>query len=145
VQLTSPAFDTNQPIPAMHTSKGEGVSPQLVIAGVPAGAQSLALIVHDPDAPSGDFTHWVAWNISATTTLLPEGRVPEGTLQGVNDFGTIGYGAPSPPSGTHRYIFELYALDTPLPLQTGASRTSLESAMNGHIVAQAQLMGTVSA
>lgn len=145
MQLTSPAFDNNQPIPAKHTNKGEGVSPQLTIADVPAGTQNLALIMHDPDAPSGDFTHWVLWNIPAATSLLPEAGALEGTFQGVSDFGTVGYGPPSPPSGTHRYIFELYALDNPIPLQTGASRAALESAMSGHVLAQARLIGTVTA
>ncbi len=145
MQLTSPSFEDNQPVPAKHTSKGAGVNPQLMIDGVPAGAQSLTLIMHDPDAPSGDFTHWVVWNISATATLLPEGRLPEGTLQGASDFGTVGYGPPAPPSGTHRYIFELYALNTQIPLQTGASRAALEAAMDGHVMATTQLTGLVSA
>lgn len=145
MELTSPAFHTDQPIPRTHTHKGAGTAPPLMIGNIPPGAQSLALIVHDPDAPSGDFTHWLLWNISATASVIPEGRVPTGATQGLNDFGHVGWGAPAPPSGTHRYIFDLYALNVELSLKDGASAQALHDAMAGHIVDQAQLIGTVSA
>lgn len=145
MELTSPAFNPNEPIPANHTRKGAGTAPPLMISSIPAGTQSLALVVHDPDAPSGDFTHWTLWNLSATASVLPEGRIPAGALQGKNDFGQVGYGPPAPPLGTHHYLFDLYALNTQLPLDAGAPLADLLAAMEGHIVAQAQLVGTVSA
>lgn len=145
MELTSPAFGSRQPIPDAHTYKGAGVSPPLAISNVPADTQSLAIIVHDLGAPNGDFTHWSMWNISGAATLLPEGRVPSGAHQGLNDFGNIGYGAPKPPSGTHQYIFDLYALNTQLPTRPGAPVAELQQAMEGHILATAQLVGTASA
>ncbi|HKU18591.1 MAG TPA: YbhB/YbcL family Raf kinase inhibitor-like protein [Candidatus Saccharimonadales bacterium] len=145
MELSSPAFGANQPIPANHTVKGAGVTPPLMITNVPDGTASLAIIVHDPDAPSGDFTHWIIWNISATASVLPENHIPTGAIEGVNDFGKQGYGAPAPPSGTHRYMFDVYALNIELPLKPGASLRELQAAMEGHILTQAQLVGTVTA
>lgn len=144
MDLTSPAFGVQQAIPANHTHKGAGISPPLMISNTPPGTQSLALIMHDPDAPKGDFTHWTVWNISATAGVLPEGRVPAGALQGTNDFGRMEYGPPAPPAGTHHYIFDLYALNAQLPLPAGARLDALQTAMEGHILAQAQLVGTVT-
>lgn len=115
-----------------------------MISNTPPAAESLALVVHDPDAPHGDFTHWLMWNISASAGVLPENHIPSGALQGTNDFGTVGYGPPAPPSGTHNYVFDLYALNAQLPLQAGANLAELQTAMEGHILAQAQLIGTVS-
>jgi Raf kinase inhibitor-like YbhB/YbcL family protein len=116
--------------------------------GVPAGAQSLALIADDPDAPAGTWTHWIAWNIPAKATLLPEG-VPQaetldnGARQGRNSFKRIGYGGPCPPPGKpHRYFFKLYALDARLDVPAGAGRSELELAMKRHVLAQTEWMGT---
>lgn len=145
MELASPAFAPGQAIPDTHTAHGKGVSPPLMISGTPAGTDSLVLIVHDPDAPGGDFVHWLIWNISATATMLPEDHVPSGAVQGVNDFGKIGYGAPAPPSGTHHYVFDVYALNSELTLAEGANRAAVLAAMEGHIVGAAQLVGTVSA
>jgi Raf kinase inhibitor-like YbhB/YbcL family protein len=146
MQLTSPAFAPGAHIPAAHTCKGSGTAPALAVDGVPNGAKSLALIVHDPDAPAGDFVHWTLWNLPAETTAFGENPLPDGTLEGGNDFGSIGYGAPCPPSGTHHYVFELYALDDVIgELNAGASRAMLEQAMQGHVLAQAQLIGLASA
>jgi Raf kinase inhibitor-like YbhB/YbcL family protein len=145
MELTSPVFPPNQPIPAKHTNKGAGISPPLLIQNVPAGTQSLALIVHDPDAPKGDFVHWLVWNLSATASMMPEGRTPAAAVEGTNDFGNAGYAAPAPPSGTHHYVFDLYALNTMLSLPAGATRSQLLAAMDGHIVATSQLIGTASA
>lgn len=116
-----------------------------MISNTPPGAESLALVVHDPDAPKGDFTHWIIWNLSATASVLPEDHIPAGALQGLNDFGQIGYGPPAPPTGVHRYVFDLYALNAQLPLEAGADLAALQKAMEGHILAQTQLIGTVSA
>lgn len=144
MQLTSQAFAPNGQIPAKYTCKGENISPPLEIADVPAQAQSLTLIVHDPDAVSGDFTHWLVWNMSSQHTSIAEHSVPQGALEGTTDFGRSGYGGPCPPAGTgtHRYFFELYALDTTLALPVSANRAELEAAMAGHILARSELIGT---
>jgi Raf kinase inhibitor-like YbhB/YbcL family protein len=101
--------------------------------------------MHDPDAPSGDFVHWLVWNIDPTTGFIEEGTRPAASRQGVNGFGAVGYGGPCPPSGTHRYVFELYALNTSLDVPEGADRTTLEAAFDQRVVAAARLVGLVSA
>jgi hypothetical protein len=108
---------------------------------VPAGTRSLALVVDDPDAPSGTFTHWIIWNIPPGFTELSAGALPAGVRQGTNDFGTGGYSGPCPPSGTHRYYFRLSALDTALRLPAGAQRQQFDAAISGHVLASAELMG----
>ena len=145
MELSSSAFENYQPIPDAHTHKGAGVHPPLSLTSVPPGTQSLAIILHDPDAIKPDFVHWVIWNISATTTLIPENHIPAGATQGVNDGKQQNYMPPSPPSGTHHYVFDLYALNCELPIGETANADQLLSAMQGHIIAQAQLVGTVSA
>jgi len=145
MELTSPAFGNNQPIPDKYTHRGAGVSPPLTISGVPLSAQTLVLIMHDPDAPAGDFVHWVMWNVPADLTTIVENSQPAGTSSGFNDFNELGYGAPAPPSGTHHYVFDLYALDLHLGLGTGTDMRMLRQDMEGKIIAQAQLIGTVSA
>jgi hypothetical protein len=112
-----------------------------VIENAPLTAKSLALIVDDPDAPAGNWVHWVVWNIDPTTDEIRENTVPSGALQGINDFRKQDYGGPCPPSGTHRYFFKLYALDMMLSLGPKANKTELERAMKGHIVAQGELIG----
>jgi Raf kinase inhibitor-like YbhB/YbcL family protein len=145
MQLSSPAFTDNGTIPTQNTCKGKGLSPPLFISDVPSVARTLALVVHDPDAPAGDFTHWTIWNISATTTIIKEGHAPAGSTQGLNDFSKVGYGAPCPPSGTHRYVFELYALNAELTLKPGAHPYALPALFEKHEIAKAILIGTVSA
>ncbi|HET8669122.1 MAG TPA: YbhB/YbcL family Raf kinase inhibitor-like protein [Candidatus Saccharimonadales bacterium] len=145
MQLTSSLFTNQSSIPADYTCKGRNISPSLHIEGVPAEAKSLALIMHDPDAPNGDFTHWVIWNIPPSETDIVEGAAPDTTTEGANDFGTAGYGGPCPPSGTHRYVFDLYALDAVVNLPRGSLRTQIEAAMAGHVIEQAQLVGLCSA
>jgi Raf kinase inhibitor-like YbhB/YbcL family protein len=142
LELTSPAFDDGEPIPSKHTADGEETPPPLEWNFVPEGTRSLALIVHDPDAPSGDFTHWLAWNIDPDSSGLGEG-VPA-PPQGTNGFGQTGYGGPAPPEGhgTHRYFHRLYALDTELDLEPGAAREQLQDAIESHVLAEAKLMGT---
>jgi Raf kinase inhibitor-like YbhB/YbcL family protein len=139
--LTSPAFPAGGEIPAKFTCNGQSASPELRIAGTPPGAKSLALIADDPDAPGGVFTHWLVWNIDPQTTRWGENSVPAGALQGTNDFSKRGYGPPCHPSGTHRYIFKVFALDRPLDLKAGAGRAEVEGAMRGHILAQGELIG----
>jgi Raf kinase inhibitor-like YbhB/YbcL family protein len=139
--LTSPAFEHGGEVPPRHTGDGEDVSPQLVWQGVPDGTRSLALVVHDPDAPSGDFVHWVAWGIDPGEEMLAEGA--SAPSEGANGFGDAGYRGPAPPPGhgDHRYFFRLHALDVEPELDPGASREELERAVEGHVVATAELVG----
>ncbi len=139
--LSSPAFKQNTAIPAKFTCDGADVNPSLVVGNVPAGTGSLALIVDDPDAPAGTWVHWMVWNIAADTKEIKEHTVPAGASQGTNDFRKRDYGGPCPPSGTHRYFFKLYALDAMLSLNAGATKTDLERAMKGHIIARTELIG----
>lgn len=143
--LSSPAFADGAPIPKRHTADGEDVSPSLTWSGTPAGTTSLALICEDPDAPSGSFVHWLAWNIGAEARDLREGvpaQAGSGIEQGENDFGRTGYGGPKPPPGKpHRYVFRLFALDAALELANGATRADFERAIEGHILAEAKLVG----
>ena len=144
--LTSTAFSEGNEIPALYTCEGRSVSPPLVWTTPPVGTASLALINDDPDAPGKTWVHWVVYNIPASVTELPEGvppddELPDGTRHGMTDFGRVGYGGPCPPSGTHRYFFKLYALDTKLSLEPGATKRQVERAMQGHVLGQGQLMG----
>jgi len=144
MELTSTAFSQGMSIPPKYTCDGQNVSPPLIWSGVPTGAKSLVLIVDDPDAPVGTWAHWVLYNVAASATELSEqaGTPPE-ALQGINDFKRPGYGGPCPPPGkSHRYFFKLYALDTVLGLKAGAKKQEVERAMEKHILAQAQLLGT---
>jgi len=143
MKITSSAFQEGGNIPSKFTCDGSDSSPPLQIAEVPSGAKSLALVVDDPDAPSGLFTHWIVWNISPQTNAIAEGSAPNG-VQGTNHFGKSGYGGPCPPPGTHRYYFKIFALDRELNLPAGAKRNQLDAAMKGHIVAQGELMGRYS-
>ena len=146
MQLTSPAFKTNGPLPVDYTCQGRGVSPPLAISGVPSGAQSLAIIMHDPDAVGGrNFLHWSVWGIAPNTTVISENSIPKGATVGTNDYPKTGYGPACPPAGTgaHHYTFDLYALDTPLLLPEGADRKTLEDTIKGHIISTAQLIGIV--
>jgi Raf kinase inhibitor-like YbhB/YbcL family protein len=149
--ITSTAFAPSGAIPSLYTCEGRNVSPPLAWSGVPAGTKSLALVVDDPDAPDPaapkmTWVHWVLYGIPPTATGLPEAVKPEalpaGTREGRNDFGRTAYGGPCPPIGRHRYFFKLYALDTVLPDLERPTRAQLEKAMAGHVLAQAELMGT---
>lgn len=142
--LQSPVFSAGQPIPKKFTCDGENISPPLTWADLPDGTRSLALILEDPDAPSGTFTHWVAYNIDPTQGGLPEAvsdREP-GLMAGKNSAGNYGYTGPCPPGGTHRYIFRLYALNNHLALPAGEPRDVLERSIQAHGIGQAELMGT---
>lgn len=148
MQLTSTAFSNNSTLPTDYTCKGRAVSPPLKFGDIPAGTQSLALIMHDPDAIGGqDFLHWAVWNLSPGTTNIDEGHLPAGAVQGTNDYPSQAYGPACPPagSGLHHYVSDLYALDIVLDLPTGASRQELETAITGHVLATGQLVGTLRA
>ena len=140
MKITSSAFHEGANLPSKFTCDGSDTSPPLQIAGVPSGAKSLVLIVDDPDAPSGLFTHWLVWNIPPQTGSIAEGSAPQG-VQGANDFGKSGYRGPCPPPGTHRYSFKIFALDRELELRSGAKRSQVDAAMKGHVIAQGELVG----
>lgn len=141
MEIASPVFQHNGLIPQKYTCDSEDVNPPLNIMEVPTNAQSLVLIVDDPDAPSGDFVHWVVWNINPGILSIEENSVPEGGIQGTTDFGDVGWGGPCPPSGVHHYYFKLYALDTKLDLPVSSKKADVEKAMQGHIIEQAELIG----
>lgn len=141
MKLYSSAFEQNKNLPDKYTCDGQGINPPLEISGVPAGAKSLALIVEDPDAVRGTFIHWLVWNIDPKTASITVGSIPTGAIQGTTSAGKTGYVAPCPPSGTHRYIFKLYALDTMLDLTPNAGRDNLDQAMQGHTLDYAELIG----
>ncbi len=142
--LSSPAFATGQAIPPRFTADGDDVHPPLVISAPPEGTASFALVVDDPDAPRGTWVHWVVWNLPPDLRSLPEGELPAGAEVGRNSWGTRQWRGPAPPSGTHRYFFKLYALDSRLELPPTADKDTLEGAMRRHVLDRAELMGTYS-
>jgi len=146
LKITSSAFEEGGMIPKQYTCDGANISPPLRWTSVPLGTKSLALICDDPDAPMGIWVHWIISNLPTNINELPESIPPQKTLengakQGINDFPKIGYGGPCPPNGTHRYYFKLYALDTEIDLDAGATKRELLKAIKGHILAEGQLMG----
>lgn len=144
MRIKSSNFEQNGVIPAKYTCLGENINPELEFEDVPAEAKSLALIIDDPDAPKGTWTHWVLWNIDPATKRLDENSVPLGARQGLTSSGTHDYGGPCPPSGTHHYHFKLYALDAPLDLPDEADRSRLGQSIINHFVAQAEMIGVCS-
>ncbi len=138
--LTSPVFAQDEAIPLQFSCDGDDISPELAWAGIPDGAASLVLILDDPDAPVGTWDHWLLFDMPPDLEGLPQGGTA-GT-DGNNSWNRIGYGGPCPPGGTHRYFFKLYALDTTLDLPAGTAKGALETAMEGHILGQVELMGT---
>lgn len=148
LRLTSPAFEDEGRIPDRYGREAEDVNPPLAIGNVPDGAESLALVVDDPDAvePAGKvWDHWVVWNLPPGTATIPEDWTPEEATEGTNDYGDVGYGGPNPPDTEHRYRFKLFALETTLELPTETDVEALGSAMNGHVLDGAQLDGTYPA
>jgi len=144
MKITSSAFSEGGTIPDKYAKAGQNVNPPLRIEGTPADAKSLLLIMDDPDAPVGLFTHWLVWNIDPKTAEITESSVPKGAVQGTNDYPGSGYDGPQPPSGTHRYYFKVFALDQTLDLKPGAKRKEVDAAMRGHVIAQGELMGRYS-
>jgi hypothetical protein len=147
-EISTTAFQEGKPIPKRHTGDDKDLSPPVKWTDPPAGTKSFALIADDPDAPRGTWVHWVLFNLPPDTRSLDEGipkieSLPNGAKHGKTDFGNVGYGGPSPPKGKpHRYFFKLYALDDMLKLPARATKTDLEAAMKGHVLAEAQVMGT---
>ncbi len=144
MKVTSPVFTQEEQMPEDYTCDGENVNPPLNIVNLPAGTQSLAIIVDDPDAPGGDFSHWLVWNINPQTKEIMEDSVPENAVVGTNDFKKMEYDGPCPPSGTHRYVFKVLALGTKLELGEGATREELDEAMDEHVLDSAELIGLYS-
>ena len=144
LSLTSDAFANGQSIPAKYTCKGKNISPALAWKEPPPGTQSLALIMDDPDAPGGTWVHWILFNIPVSTHTLTEDLHASSISVGKNSWGDMHYGGPCPPSGTHRYFFKLYALDSHLSLSPGATKDQVLNAMEGHTLAQGELVGTFS-
>lgn len=141
MNIRSSGFANNQPIPAKYTCDGQNINPPLEFTDVPNNGQSLALICDDPDAIAGIWTHWLVWNIDPRTAQIAENNVPTGAIQGRTSSGGNIYHGPCPPSGTHRYFFRVFALDLKLDLAADADKTSLEEAMKGHIIEEAELIG----
>jgi Raf kinase inhibitor-like YbhB/YbcL family protein len=138
LSVKSPAFENNKLIPAKYTCDGDDVNPPLIIEGIPEGAETLVLIIDDPDASMGTWDHWIVWNIP------PTGRIEENTVpgtEGLNTYGRYAYGGPCPPYGTHRYFFKVYALDKKLALNPKSKKADLEKAMESHILAEGELIG----
>lgn len=144
MKIESKAFREKEKIPDKYTANGEDINPPLEIKNIPENTKSLALIVDDPDAPVGCWVHWLVWNIKPTTNTISQDSVPEGSIQGINDFKKNNYGGPNPPSGTHRYFFKIYALDTILNLDKNSNKEDLLKEMENHIIDQAQLIGLYS-
>lgn len=147
ITVESSAFDDGEEIPAKYSLGGKNVSPPISWSGLPRFAKSLAILCEDPDAPAGIWTHWVIFNIPPNTQALPEdlpddGILPGGMLHGINDFGRLGWDGPAPPEGIHRYVFEVYALNTMLDLGPGIKRSDLLEAMKGHVIGRGRLIGT---
>lgn len=149
IELVSSAFSNMKPIPVKYTCDGQDVSPPLKWSGIPQNAKSIVLIVDDPDAPKGTWVHWVLYDIPPGVDSLSENQprtdtLSSGAKQGLTDFKRIGYGGPCPPSGTHRYFFKIYALDTILNLSAGKTKKEIENAIKDHIISQGELVGTYS-
>lgn len=141
MKITSPAFVQRGRIPSKYTCDGVNVNPKLLIEEIPTSTISLVLIIDDPDSPMGNWTHWILFNISPYIKVIEENSVPQGAIQGANTWGKNKYGGPCPGKGIHRYVFKLYALRSILNLKEGASKSEVENAMNGKILAEASLTG----
>jgi Raf kinase inhibitor-like YbhB/YbcL family protein len=144
LKVTSRAFAPGGKIPKKYTCDGSNTSPPLHIDNSPKSAKSVVLIVEDPDAPGGTWTHWVLWNINPKATEISENSVPPDAIAGTNDFGNAKYGGPCPPAGLHRYYFKVYAVDIIISLPSSSKKAAVEKAMAGHIVAKGSLIGTYS-
>lgn len=141
MKIESTTFKNNEEIPSKYTCDGEDINPELVFKDVPEEAKSLALTMDDPDAPNGTWDHWVLWNISPKITNISQNSIPLGATVGLNTSGKNEYHGPCPPSGSHRYFFKLYALDTQITLKENSNKKDLLNTMEGHILAEAELMG----
>lgn len=144
MRIKSLAFKNKEYIPTKYTCDGENVNPALEVINIPQDTKTWTLIVDDPDAPNGTWVHWLIWNIPVDKASIQEGKPPKNAKYGTNDFNKLEYGGPCPPSGTHRYFFKAYALDTEIILKEGANKEQLLKKMEGHIIEFAQIMGLYS-
>lgn len=144
MKITSPAFLENQQIPSTYSCDGDNINPPLETSNVPKNTKSLTIIMDDPDAPSGTFTHWLIWNISPETKEISEGDWPDGAEQGLNDGGELGYMGPCPPKGTHHYHFKLYALNKKLDVSPNITKEELEKEIESALIEKSELVGTYS-
>ncbi len=145
MHISSSAFDHNGTIPSTYTCDSENINPPLSVAAIPDGTKSLALIMDDPDAPNGDWVHWLVWDINPNITTIEQNSVPNGAVEGTTSGGKVGYGGPCPPSGVHHYHFKVYALDVAnLGLQPTATKADMLDTMDKHILAQGELIGLYS-
>lgn len=142
MEITSSGIDASGKILRQYTADGDNINPPLTFSQIPDNTASLVLIVEDPDAPNGTFTHWIVYGMSPATMQIVDGAMPMTGKCGINDFGNMKYDGPAPPSGTHRYFFKLYALDTELNLSDVPRRKDILAAMEGHIIEKAEIMGT---
>ncbi|MCX6811450.1 MAG: YbhB/YbcL family Raf kinase inhibitor-like protein [Candidatus Berkelbacteria bacterium] len=142
MKIYSPVFKNGSPIPAKYTCDGGDVIPPLKFEEIPEEAKSLAIIYQDPDSPNGDFVHWIIFDIGPQLAEIKEGEVPAGAIEGTNDFGNSNYGGPCPSSGSHRYVFKLHALDIKLGLTAQATKNEFRNALENHILAEAEVIGT---
>ena len=140
-KITSPVFENNSGIPPRYACDGKNISPPFEIKNVPPQVKSLALVVDDLDAPRGTYVHWILWNIEPMVKEIKENSIPEGAIQGTNDFKQRNYGGPCPPSRAHRYVFKVFALDRRLDLSPDSAKVDLQKAMKGHVIGEAQLIG----
>jgi Raf kinase inhibitor-like YbhB/YbcL family protein len=141
LKISSPAFENNGEIPKKYTCDGANVNPPFKIENVPSNAKSLSLVFDDIDAPRGTYVHWILWNMAPDVKEIKENSVPEGAMQGLNDFKKRNYGGPCPPGRGHKYVFKIYALDTLLNLHPNGTKKDLEKVMEGHIISRTQLTG----
>lgn len=145
MKVTSARFSDGGEIPVEYTCQGQGMSPPITVSGIPPRTQTLALTLDDPDAPGGTFRHWIVWGIPAGVTEIPQDGLPDGSVMGTNSAGLSAYMPPCPPTGTHRYVFTVFALDTVPHIEAGASHAEFTSALRGHVLLEAELTGVVSA
>jgi len=141
MELMSPEFGNNEPMPEKYTCDGKNISPPLIISELPEGTQSLVLIMDDPDAPNGDFVHWLLFNIPPSTTQIAENSIPKGAIEGTTSFGKTGYGGPCPPSDIHRYQFKIYTLNKVLNLNQNTIKKDVLAAIEGSVLDQDMLVG----
>jgi len=144
MKITSPVFLNNQPIPSKYTCDGTNVNPPLVFENIPVETKSLVLIVDDPDASAGTWTHWLVWNVAPSTRMIKENSLPENAVEGTTSFGKPGYGGPCQNWGTHRYFFKLFALDTELNLTKNTGKEQLERIISKHVISKAEIIGLYS-
>ncbi len=144
LKIFSPSFENGEEIPIKFTCKGENINPELVIENIPEGTQELVLIMDDPDAPKGTFTHWIVWNINPKTNKIEENSTPIEAVVGINSANENKYHGPCPPSGTHRYFFKIFALNSKINLDFNTNKDKLEENIKNYIIEQAELIGLFS-